>query len=286
MGEQENGDISKEALYNPGELETIKSNIKTQSAKEVPQLAAVEEDKVDAIVDNALGMIMGFEEIARKKPHQPVYPDTDAIIIFAGPGAYSTKVHPFEDKPDRYQHLPWSRGMERYRIRAAAAIAREVTGQRLGKPSFEVSKEEISENGPPIIYPVNNWEADHIKHVLAESTTVIPENKFLYYTEIPDKNGGTRVIDNTADQVEGLQLPAGELRRIVIVSQSAHLARILYMLGKFNQSIPPDTVLQPYPLRIPEGGKLIYPEMEIRGILAGIFKLDTASTSPYPFQSE
>lgn len=267
----------------PNELGQLKVSVLKAAVIDTPQLKNIDPNEVNRVLDRDLAMLQEFEGAAL--PHPQVHPDTDVVFIVPGPGEYSLKVPPYEQKPDRYQNLPWARKMDRARVRVGLALVREITAQRLGKNTQVVTTEDIVQHGPWLHYSTTHWENEHIKGVLSEQAVKIPSEKIIMYEDIVGNDGKTRPIVNTADQLEGLNFQDKvKPRRIAVVSHAPHLVRIMHMMEKFKARIPAGAVVQPFPLPTPVGGVPEYARMELQGTLAGIYKLGTASPTPYPYQ--
>lgn len=252
-------------------MPTLKEIILTTGREQIPQLNQANPEEVNSVVENALKMADEFSVLAGEHPHPRIYEDTDIVWVVPGPGVFSKEVTPLSD---RYMHLPWSRKMDRVRIRTASAIFRQVTSLR-GYP-------------PVLIYtgtPDQNENFRAVLSKLSDKYKLPPEEKVHLIGEIKNPDGSFRDSYNSIDAVESLSFPEGITpRRMVIVSSEAHLVRILHILGKFHHSLPETTIVQPYPVSTPEEGRLLYTEMEVRGTLAAIYGSNSATPQPYPYQ--
>lgn len=265
------------------ELAQLRESVLGAARIDTPQLKDIDPQEVDAILDRDLAMLQEFEGAAL--PHPQIHPDTDVVFIVPGPGEYSLNFPPYEEKPDRYRHLPWARGMDRARVRAGVVLVSEITARRLGKKAREVTPGDILKHGPWLHYATTHWENEHIKGVLFQSLVKVPPEKVVMYEEIVGRDGKTRPIVNTADQLEGLRFPEGVIpRRIAVVTHAPHMVRIMHMMEKYKESIPGGTIVQPFPLPTPVRGVHEYAKMELQGTLAAIYKLHTASPTPFSYQ--
>jgi hypothetical protein len=61
------------------------------------------------------------------------------------------------------------------------------------------------------------------------------------------------------------------------------MARVLFALEHFKDRIPQGTTIQVFPLKTLSGGELKYPEMEIRAILAYVYKYGVSAKEPISF---
>lgn len=265
------------------ELQKLKERVLESAKIDSPQLQDIDPKEIDGILTLDLAMLQEFEKAAL--PHPKIYPDTDVVFVVPGPGEYSQKLPPYEEKPDRYQHLSWARKMDRARVRAGVILVKEITALRLEKNVKEVTSEDILAYGPWLHYSTTPWENEHIKGVLAQEVVKFPPGKTIMYEDIVGRDGKTRPIVNTADQLEGLQFPEGLTpRRIAVLSHAPHLVRIMHMMEKYKDRIPEGTIVQPFPIPTPVAGVPEYARMELQGTLAAIYKLHTASQASYKYQ--
>lgn len=263
-----------------------------------------------AFVDRGIDLIQRFERAAI--PHPTVHEDTDVIYIDSGPGEYSKKdsrlrypKSSFQTddagnevyRDTNYHKFPWSREMDRDRLRAAVALARMVTAKRVEqttgvtKSTKDLTTEDFKKYGPTLLYSGAEYQNPHIAHVKdvfqQAGLLEIPDSKIKIYNSFTDRNGEVRKIIHTEDQIEGLQLPPNPdgqpPRRLVIVSHSAHLMRIVHVLGKYPNSIPDATTLQLYPIptRTGDNGVMEYAETELLGTMATVFRKNRATLEPY-----
>ncbi len=266
----------------------LKEIILAAGRKQIPQLNQADPKEVDGVMENALRMIAEFTALAQAIPHPEIREDTDVVWVVPGPGAFSSEVTPLTASEDRYTHLPWSRKMDRARIRTGSAIFRKVASLRAKKPITELSQDDFLKHGPIFIYtgiPLQNENFNTALSDLSTKYRLLPKEKVYLFDKISNPDGTFRDSYNTIDAVESLSFPDGVVpRRMVIVTHAEHLVRVLYILGKFHESIPESTIIQPYPLATPEKGRLLYAEMEVRGIFAAIYGLSSATPQPYPYQ--
>lgn len=246
---------------------------------------------VKIFIKNGIAMIQEFEEASDRR-HPQVHADTDVIYIDSGPGPYSyNMLEPGKTDLDdvNYHKWNWSRKMDRARIRTAYTLASMITAQRTGKKTTDLTSEDFEEFGPFLMYASVDWQASHIKHALSlarkKNTFKIPDSKLVMYEEYISRDGITKPIVHTQDQIEGLKFPnnpdGNPPRRVVIVSHPAHLMRIMHILGKYPDSIPNGTKLQAFPISTPKEALREYAEGELMGTLATVFKTGRASLKPY-----
>ena len=252
---------------------------------------------VDRFITEGIRIIQKLE-IATYQRHPEMHTDTDIVYIDSGPGPYNYKMlesGKTEVDDTQYQKWPWSRKMDRVRIRAAYALSAMVTAKRIeeasgvSKPASQLTTEDFQKYGPYLMYASAAWQNSHIRHVLElereAGAFLIPEDKLIMYERFTSRRGEEKPIVDTADQIEGLHFPPFQEnappRRIVMVSHPAHLMRILHMLGRYPDSIPNGTVLQLFPIPTPKSAGNEYSEAELLGTLAYVFKKNRATLAPY-----
>src|SRR3989338_5726356 len=162
-------------VFGETERTQLRERILEAAKVDTPQLKNIDPKDVDTILDHDLDMLQEFERAAL--PHPQIYSDTDVVFVVSGPGEYSLDFPPYEKKPDRYQHLHWSRKMDRARVRAGVILVKEITAQRLGKSAKDVTSEEILQHGPWLHYSATHWENEHVKGVLAQEVLKFPPEK-------------------------------------------------------------------------------------------------------------
>ena len=250
----------------------LKQRILTSALHDSPQISRVDKRKIDDILGQSLKLIDTLEKRAAEK--LPIYADTDIVWTISGPGAYSLEIPPYVDKPDRYSHLPWSRGMDRTRIDAGVRLVYEIAAKRKGA------------NGPALLYHATTWEINHFSEAIAAGLIRLPMEKVILYDTFKNlaTNKVTTII-NTSDQIDGLsKIRALKPRRLVLVSHPAHLVRVLYMMGRTPKPLSSKTIVQVYPVPTPTEGQDDYAIMETTGILAYIYKYKKSSTKPIAFE--
>lgn len=252
---------------------------------------------VKLFIRSGIDMIEKFEEASYQK-HPEIHTDTDVVDVDSGPGPYSyDMLEPGKTDLDdvNYHQYPWSRKMDRARIRAAYALTAMITAKRIEeqtgvkKPSRNLTAEDFASYGPYMMYTSVGWQVSHIKHVLRllreAGTFKVPDSKLIMYEEFVNREGERKPIVHTEDQIEGLNFPSNPdgtpPRRVAIVSHPAHLMRIMYILGKYQDSIPAGTKLQPFPIPTPKAAIEEYAKAELIVTLMTIFVKNRASLNPY-----
>lgn len=261
--------------------ESLRLPLINETIREIPEIQEDSPSEVDILLDELISEYAYLE--SKVTPHPDIHEEADAIVVFSGPGAISKNVSPYTDKDDRYSQLPWSRKMDRARLKVAAFLMREITAKRLNREVSEITDEDVINNGPYLHYAGTPWENDHLKEAIKSGEIKIPLEKLYSYSEIEDPSGNKRTIGNTADQITGFKMPE-KPRRIVIVDHPAHLVRVLHMFGMFPERIPEGAVLQPFPIPTPKDGEFDYAKMELKGTLAYIYKYNLAHKKAIPYE--
>lgn len=281
MGTNEQFDTPPETALTRDSLESAI----LQTARTQPPNLDTQRPEIKQRIAEIVEVMMELGRTSESSKHPPVYADTDIVWVIAGPGSFS-RIAPFRDKEDRYAHLSWTRKMDRARFRTGAAIVRQVTALRTGKKTSEVTDWDIIENGPVLVYTCTPSEANDLRIVyreLSNQNKLVPVEKLQIFDTVKNPDGTRRDSYDTYDGVESLEIGGQSPRRVVLVTHAPHLARVLYALDKFPEKLPPDNILQAYPLRPPKAGGLEYAVMEARGILAGIYKTGKTAEKFHPY---
>lgn len=284
-------------LLNEQSIKNLQEEVLATALKERPEAVGANLEAVKIFIPRAIDMIQQFEEATHQKSPK-IHTDTDVVYIDSGPGPISYKLlEPGKTDLDdvNYHTLPWSRKMDRQRSVAAYKLAWQVTGERIKeqrgetKPLRKLTPEDFKQFGPYLMYTSTDWQNSHVWHVhnlLKEAGYFkIPDSKIVMYDEFTTASGERKEIIHTEDQVEGFQFPANPdgspPRRVAIVSHSAHLMRIFHILGKYPNSIPEGTIVQPFPIPTPIGAVIDYAKAELLGTLGTVFSKNRASLTPY-----
>lgn len=284
-------------IFSEQQAENLKQEVLETALIERPEIAGLHLEEIKILINNGLGMIQVFEEATYKR-HPTVYTDTDVVYIHSGPGPYSySMLEPGKTDLDdiSYHKYPWSRKMDRARIRAAYALVSMITARRIEdqtgvkRSPQDLTTQDYEDFGPYLMYTSTTWQNAHIRHVLklqkASGRFKIPDNKLLMYNEFINRQGERKLIVHTEDQIEGLQFPlrpdGNPPRRVAIVSHPAHLMRIMHILGKYPDSIPSGTILQPFPIPTPIAAVTEYARNELLGTIVTVFSRNRASLTPY-----
>lgn len=284
-------------IFSEQQAEKLKQEVLETALKDRPEIVGIHLEETRTLVSSGLEMIQAFEE-ATNKAHPVIYTDTDVVYIDSGPGPYSYKMLE-EGKTDlddvAYHKYPWSRKMDRARIRAAYVLAGMIAAKRIEeqtdvkKSPHDLTKKDYEDYVPYLMYTATDWQNAHIRRVLklqkASGRFKIPDNKLIMYEEFINRQGERKPIIHTEDQIEGLQFPLGPdgnpPRRVAIVSHPAHLMRIMHILGKYPNSIPEGTILQAFPVPTPIAAVREYSRDELIGTIVAVFGKDRASLTPY-----
>lgn len=284
-------------LFSEQQAESLKQEVLQTARKERPEIVGTHLEEIKTLINNGLGMIQAFEEATYKR-HPTVYTDTDVVYIDSGPGPYSyDMLEPGKKDLDdvSYHKYPWSRKMDRARIREAYVLVGMITARRIEdqtgvkKSLRDLTTQDYENHSPYLMYTTASWQNTHIRHVLElqkeSGRFKIPDNKLIMYEEFINRQGERKPIIHTEDQIEGLQFPpdpdGNPPRRVAIVSHPAHLMRIMHILGKYPDSIPEDTILQPFPIPTPIAAVTEYARNELMGTIVTVFIRNRASLTPY-----
>lgn len=279
-------------IFSEQQAEKLKQEFLETALKDRPEIVGRHLEETRALINKGLEMIQTFEKATYRRHPASVYTDTDVVYIDSGAGPYSYKMLE-EGKTDlddeSYHKWPWSRKMDRARIRAAYALVSMITAGRVKKSPGDLTTEDYEKYAPYLMYTAPDWQNAHIRHVLklqkASDRFKIPDKKLIMYDEFTNRQGERQPIIHTEDQIEGLKFPPGPdgnpPRRVVMVSHAAHLMRIMYILGKYPDSIPVGTVLQPFPIPTPTAAVVEYAKNELIGTIVSVFGKDRASLTPY-----
>jgi len=174
-----------------------------------------------------------------------IYPSTiQAVLVFSGPGTYYDRLKTTQQTLGG----EWRSWMDRDRIRAGAAVCREVTATRkselLGKPihANQVTDRDILMWGPLYVYngiPIENT-------VFSEATDspfcVIPKERIVMMRTVEDYDGTTHPFRHTGDQVRGLynairdpKSPLFGVENVALVAHVPDHARIPFYTEKNNR---------------------------------------------------
>lgn len=277
--------------------ENLKQEVLETALAEIPEIVEEHLEEVKTLINNGLGMIQAFEETTRR-PHPAIHTDTDVVYIHSGPGPYSYKMlEPGKTDLDdeAYHRWPWSRKMDRARIKAAYVLASMITAKRIVAQTGliidtkDLTPKDFEQYGPYFMYTSTSWQNAEVqearKQLKGAEFSKIPDNKLIMYEEFINRQGKREPIVHTEDQIEGLQFPRrpdnNPPRRVAIVAHPAHLMRVMHILGKYPDSIPNGTVLQPFPIPTPVAAVTEYAKAELIGTIVTIFNRHRASLTPY-----
>lgn len=284
-------DITESRILTTDMQATLKAIVlvKLHSPEEGFDLSNIDPGELSAFVARGISMINEFENAAVKPETNPVRTDIDVVWELSGPGGYDNA----HDQNDRYQQYPWTRKMDRHRMRKAVTLVHEVTAERMEKPVRSVTSDDILHHGPYLLYNPTPEALGKIQEVFSDLRSQgilkIPPEKMLLSDHFKKADGQEYPIVRTEDQIEGLDLKNIIPRRIALISQPAQLFRALCIMGKFSDRIPKGTIMQPVPASTPASGSLQFAEMEIMGTAARIWgntrnKGGKASAQPYSYQ--
>lgn len=284
-------------LFSEQQAERLKHEVLQRALRERPEIVEKNLGQIKTFIDEGLNMIQTFEEATHKK-HPKIYADTDVVYVLSGPGPYSYKMleRGKTDLDDTVYHKwAWSRNMDRARVRAGYALVGMVAAKRIeNQTGAEKSPKDLTTNdyeefGPYLMYASTTWQNSHIRHVhklLSKSGHFkIPDSKLIMYDVFINRQGEKIPMVHTEDQIESLQFPTrpdgNPPRRVAIVAHPAHLMRAMHILGKYPDSIPAGTILQPFPIPTPVAAVTEFAGNELIGTIVTTFIRQRASLTPY-----
>jgi len=167
--------------------------------------------------------------------------DIDYVWVLSGSGDYHK---PF--LPNEPIYHPWS---DQRRISRGVLLALQVVSLRLGKSVDLITKDDLQDQGPYLIYNGSIDRNSTLRRVVELPDFLMPKEKVVIVDGVWD-NGGTREITNTLDQV--LSFPTDQLGNqlkgaVAIVSSAPHFPRILRYLSK-HRPFPDGTLVRCFPI--------------------------------------
>lgn len=206
--------------------------------------------------------------------------DIDVIWVIGAPGLLLEH----GSKPGWSSKFPWMDNLEWENFGSAFALATAITAKRLGKGVDQVTRQDVLESGPWIIY--NDPAYEPVKIILQESNGIpIPLEKTLLYGEFTDREGNVRPIKNTVDQVECVRMPEGvNPRKIAICVLAAQWVRLGRLLAKTN-NLPKDSEILVVPTPSPLGHEREHAIMECQGAVIYFFKHGIAEKTPLEYKT-
>lgn len=207
--------------------------------------------------------------------------DIDVIWVVGAPGLLLEH----GSKPGWSSNFPWMDNLEWENFGSAFALAIAVTARRLGKNVDEVTRQDVLEAGPWIIY--NDPAYQPVVTILEESNGIpIPLKKTLIYGEFTDDEGKVQPIRNTKDQVDCIRMPEGvKPRRIAICILGAQMVRLGRLLAKTNK-LPAGAEILVVPTPSPVGHEREHAIMECQGAVVNVFKNGNAEKEPISYKTK
>lgn len=204
--------------------------------------------------------------------------EVDVIWIISAPGLLLDH----GSKPGWSAKYPWLDGCEWEVVGAGFALAETVTAKRLQKPVDQVTREDIKEHGPWIVYNSNSWENEAVETILKESPSLpIPQEKvYIYQPEGADDPSYIR----TADQARDIRMPSEFQPRFISISvlavQWVRLGRLLAA----TQTLPENASVLVVPTPSPKGYEREYAIMETQGVVINVYKNHNAAFEPIRYR--
>lgn len=207
--------------------------------------------------------------------------DIDVIWVVGAPGLLLEH----GSKPGWSSNFPWMDNLEWENFGSAFALAIAVTAKRLGKNVDKVTRQDVLEAGPWIIY--NDPAYEPVVTILEESNGIpIPLEKTLIYGEFTDEEGKVQPIRNTKDQVDCIRMPEGvKPRKIAICVLGAQMVRLGRLLAKTN-NLPAGAEILIVPTPSPLGHEREHAIMECQGAVINYFKHGNAEKTPINYKTD
>lgn len=188
--------------------------------------------------EKALGVVNRLKAVAQN--HQRTYPaDIEAVLVFSGPGTYYDRLRPGQQE--------WKRWMDRDRIRAGVAVVKEITARRLAETlrlrGHNISKENVLEYGPYLVYNGNPTENEVFRKALRSPSCPLPIERVLIIDEVYE---GRNIIPirHTGDQFKSLYQaitnpnnPLYGIRNVGLMAHISDFARNLFYAEKYNREL-------------------------------------------------
>lgn len=206
--------------------------------------------------------------------------DIDVIWVVGAPGLLLEH----GSKPGWSSNFPWMDDLEWKNFGSAFALAIAVTAKRLGKNVDQITRQDVLESGPWLIY--NDPAYEPVSIILQESIGIpIPLEKTLLYGEFTDKEGNVRPIRNTMDQVDCIRMPEGvNPRKVAICVLAAQMVRLGRLLAKTN-NLPEGVEVLVVPTPSPLGHERGHAILECQGALINYFKHGNAEKTPIDYKT-
>lgn len=281
MNEQIIGSVPEELLWEaaPKSVTELGDLALRWAILKNPQLANEPMAALRTATLTILEDIENFHNWARIK--HTIHPNTDILWLLSGPGNQKLL-----RKDDPYKEYPWALGSDMIIMARGLEVIQEVTAKRLGMIVEEVTKQQIAESGPTLVYNGLLIDNEAFREKLTQDEYPIPKEKVVIIDDLVDSNGEVRNIKNTADQfVSFRQSPLFEtgVRRMVMISHDAHLARAIRLMLKYCR-LPDDVKLQLIPVASNWLGFHERAILEPSGTLYNIFISKGVTLEPHPYE--
>ncbi|MBI4097222.1 MAG: hypothetical protein HY428_02285 [Candidatus Levybacteria bacterium] len=187
---------------------------------------------------SALAVVNRLNEVAINR--ERTYPSSiKAVLVFSGPGTNYDRLKPGQEE--------WMAWMDRDRIRAGVAVAREVTAtamsEALGRRirTDEVTPGDVEKYGPYFVYNGIPLENKVFREALTSEVgkRKLPKSKVLIIDEV--RENGFVDIAHTAHQVKSFyqelgnpQSPLHGIENVALVAHIPDFVRIPFYTKKYN----------------------------------------------------
>lgn len=175
-------------------------------------------------------------------------------------------------------NFPQLDGCEKQVIGKTINLAIAITAKRLGRGVDQITKEDILNHGPWIVYNVPPDKSQDLETYLQSLDIKIPREKVYVF----DKKQDGHDISSTRDQVESIHMPPGvnpqKIAISVLAAQWVRLGRLL-QAAKTLPQVPIILV----PTASPKGFESEHAVMETRGAVTNAFQHHNANIQPIPY---
>jgi len=199
------------------------------------------------------------------------------VWVFSGPGTFLSPL-----KGDDEEIKAW---LDQRRLSQGILLVLQVTALRLGKPGQTVTKKDVVENGPMLVYNGIPIENEVFRSVMNLPGFPIPYELILVIDEVEGEEGKSQSIRHTGDQVKSFSPILvdhfmGGATEVALVSSAPHFPRILRYL-EMHRSIPEEYQIRSFPIPSEPELAVVYATEEIEALCQYLGK-GHLSERPYP----
>ncbi len=181
---------------------------------------------------SALSIVDDLERVATERKR--IYPpDIQAVLCVSGYGLYNKPL-----KSEKEPHAGHYQGRDR--IRAAAAVVREITRSRIekltGERPLSIDDAMIRECGPLLVYNGTPDENADFRRVANSRFTNMPSENILVIDNVLTPEGVVNIVHtghqftSLFQQIDNPESPLHGITNLAVVSSPQQFARIPYYL--------------------------------------------------------